>query len=86
MLALVSTTTRIGALIRYTTETGHSMPCQACLLHSQSMLCTWNVDRSRLNCKKADVTIEVPVSIIAMATECLPFERIFLLYKHVRTA
>ena len=35
----------------------------------QSMLCTWNVDRSRLNSKKADVTIEVPVSIIALATK-----------------
>eukprot|EP00731_Ephydatia_muelleri_P020500 Em0013g227a len=31
------------------------------------MLCTWNVDRSRLNSKKADVTIEVPNCLMCVA-------------------
>ena len=30
----------------------------------QSMLCTWNVDRRSLDCNKADVSIDVPVSIV----------------------
>ena len=30
----------------------------------QSMLCTWNVDRRSLDCNKADVSIDVPVSSI----------------------
>ena len=30
----------------------------------QSMLCTWNLDRRSLDCNKADVSIDVPVSIL----------------------
>ena len=38
----------------------------------QSMLCTWNVDRRSLDCNKADVSIDVPVSIL-IATHCVLF-------------
>lgn len=32
----------------------------------QSMLCTWNVDRRSLDCNKADISIDVPVSSVVI--------------------
>lgn len=41
----------------------------------QSMLCTWNVDRRSLDCNKADVSIDVPVSsvVIVVVMVCRRF-------------